>query len=73
MSPFETISPYLWSPILENFTLSDSNHRLSLREGFKKIVKFSTKGLPPTAYWKKLLLALNDLHVMRRILFDNGR
>ena len=41
--------------------------------GFKKIkiVEFSTKGLTPK--WKKFLLAKNDLHVMKQILYDTGR
>ena len=50
-----------------------------LRKGFKnkkKLVDFSTKGLtppPPRPQWKKILLAKNDLHVVKRILYDTGR
>ena len=41
----------------------------------KKIVEYSTKGStppPPPSYWEKFLLAKNDLHVMKRILYDTG-
>ena len=47
----------------------------SLREGFKKkIVEYSTKGLtpPPPPLVEKILLAKNDLHTMKRILYDTG-
>ena len=45
-----------------------------LREGFKKkkIVEYSTKGLTP-ALSGKIFLAKNDLHVVKRILYDTGR
>ena len=41
----------------------------SLREGFqKKLVEFFNKRLtPPSPWWKK-----NDLHAMKRILYDMG-
>ena len=51
-----------------------------LREGFKnkaKIVEYSTKGLTPPPLpalsGKKILLATNDLHVVKRILYDTDR
>ena len=48
-----------------------------VRKGFKnnkkKLVEYSTKGLTPRPQWKKILLAKNDLHAVKRILYDTGR
>ena len=49
-----------------------------LRKGFKKqkkkLVEYSTKGLtpPPPPLVEKILLTKNDLHAMKRILYDMG-
>ena len=48
-----------------------------LREGFqKKLVEFSTKALTPPPsppLVEKILLAKNDLHAVKQILYDTGR
>ena len=46
-----------------------------IREGFqkKKLVEFFNKGLTPPPLVEKILLAKNDLHVVKRILYDTGR
>ena len=47
-----------------------------IREGFKKkIVEYSTKGLtppPPPFSGKNFYWLKNDLHTMKRILYDTG-
>ena len=41
-------------------------------EGIKKIVENSTRGPIPPPLVEKSLLAKNDLHVMKRILYNTG-
>ena len=67
-----------WFYLTHSIMINKCDLVMLIREGFKnkkKLVEYSTKGLtpPPPLSGNFFLLNKNDLHVVKRILYDTGR